>query len=205
MIEEKGLLKSEAIVLRSFDYKENERIVTLFTENAGLISIIIKGITPKKSSYLTLATPFCRGEYVYIKSKSDLYRFYDGTILDDHLLLRLNLSHLKAAGNLTNALLHSQLPGKSSPLLYLLLKKYLQQVVHFENPVPLVCSFFLKLMKHEGVLHLEENPFFIPEEKELCVTLLSSPQFTALKTLEVNVKLKEKIEEQLKILDHRKG
>ncbi len=200
MIEEKSLLKTEGIVLKSFNYKENERICTLYTEDAGLISLIMKGIGPKKSELLTLSTPFSRAEFVYIKTKSDLFRYYDGSILDNHMLLRLNLDHLKAAAELTNSICLSQLPLKPDPLIYALLRSFLKQIVHFKDPSSLVSSFYLKLLKHEGVLALDKNAFFQEVEKEICLKLILETQFSELQKIYVSVELKRKIEHLFKEL-----
>ena len=85
--------KTEGIVLRSQDYKERHRIITLFTP-LGLISLIVKGISRKNSHLLTLTTPFSHGEYIYRQGRSDLFRFHDGAVLDDHFDLRQSLRFL---------------------------------------------------------------------------------------------------------------
>ncbi len=176
------MIKTEGIVLHSFDFKENQKIVTLFTEDAGKICLIMT----KKTGNLGLTTPFSKGEYIYTKGKSDLYRFYDGTVLDNHILLRSSLVHLQAAGELTNAILRSQMPTKPAPLLYALLKTYLFQIPGFPDPTPLLCSFYLKLLKHEGILNLDDLP-------EICLTLLATTRFSDLKTLVLPASLKQEI------------
>ncbi len=176
------MIKTEGIVLHSFDFKENQKIITLFTEDAGKMSLILT----KKNGNLGLTTPFTKGEYIYTKGKSDLYRFHDGTVLDNHILLRNSLAHLQAAGELTNVILRSQMPTKPAPLLYALLKTYLPQISNFPDPTPLLCSFYLKLLKHEGVLNLDELP-------EICLPLLTSTRFSDLKNIPIHPHLKQKI------------
>ena len=147
--------KIEGIVLRSQDYKESHRIITLFTPE-GLISLIVRGISRKNSRLLTLTTPFCNAEYLYRKTHSELLSFRDGTVLDDHLSLRHSLASLQLAGSLANAILTSQMAGKPAPALYLLYKAYHKQASHFPNPGALLASFYLKLLKYEG--HLTLSP-----------------------------------------------
>lgn len=151
----------EGIVLRSMEYKEQERIITLFT-GEGLLNLIVKGISRKKPSLLSLTTPFCRAEFVYARKNSDLLKFLDGTILDEHLLLRHQLSHLKAAGCLAQAILFSQLPEKPSPLLYALFSSYLKHVTHFQDPSGLIASFHLKMLSCEGLISLTEHCSLCP-------------------------------------------
>lgn len=142
----------EGLVLRTVEYKQRQRIITLFTKNHGLIHLIVKKISRKKSDLLSLTTPFSIGEFQYIMYRSDLYSLEDAMVKNANLELRKSLSHLEAAAQLTNAVLASQMPGKSSPLLYHLITCYLKQAPLFENPSLLTGSFLLKLLKHEGLL-----------------------------------------------------
>ena len=104
--------KHEGLVLRSLDYKDRQKIITLFTPTLGLISLIVKGITRKKTHLLTLTSPFTQGEYLFTIHRSDLYPFRDGTPLHTHHFLREQLSHIQAATTFAKALLSSQPPSK---------------------------------------------------------------------------------------------
>lgn len=148
--------KTEGIVLRSQDYKERHRIITLFSP-LGLISLIVKSISRKNAHLLTLTTPFSHGEYIYLQGRSDLLRFHDGTVLDDHLDLRQHLKLLQTAGALANAILTSQMIGKPAPALFALYKSYHKQICCFDDPAPLLASFYLKLLKHEGQLSISSH------------------------------------------------
>jgi DNA repair protein RecO (recombination protein O) len=46
------------------------------------------------------------------------------------------------------------MPDKPAPALFVLYKSYHKQVVSFNDPAPLLASFSLKLLKHEGLLTL---------------------------------------------------
>lgn len=199
----------EGIVLRSLDYKETHRIITLFTPD-GLLSLIVRRISRKNTRLLSLTTPFCHGEYHFHKGKSELLSFRDGSILDDHFSLRNSLKSLQTAGSLASAILSSQLPGKPAPALFFLYKAYHKQASHFKNPDALIASFYLKLLKHEGLLTLSthcahcQNPKplllqegeslchqhsttssfqFSPSEWDLLLALDNSTQFSALANL----------------------
>jgi DNA repair protein RecO (recombination protein O) len=148
--------KTEGIVVRSQDYKERHRIITLFTPE-GLLSLIVRGISRKNTRLLSLTSLFCLGEYLYVKKRSELLSLRDAALLDEHLSLRDSLASLQTAGALANAILTSQMPGKPSPALYLLYKLYHRQVPHFADPSVLLASFYLKLLKHEGLLHLSSD------------------------------------------------
>lgn len=211
--------KIEGIVLRSQDYKESHRIITLFTPE-GLISLIVRGISRKNTRLLSLTTPFCNAEYHFHKGRGELLSFRDGTLLDDHLSLRHSLKSLQLAGSLASAILTSQMAGKPAPALYLLYKAYHKQASHFKDPDTLLASFYLKLLKYEGLLTVSshcvqcESPSplriyegesfcsqhaqpgsltFSPSEWELLLQLDNSLQFSALSTLTLPPSLSQKI------------
>jgi DNA repair protein RecO (recombination protein O) len=150
-------VRSEGIVLHSFDYKERERIVSVFTLKEGMISLIIKRLSKNKPALINLTSPLCQAEFLYQKGKSDLYRFIDGTILNLHLPLRRSYHHLQYGGKMIQAIRSSQMPGKRAPALYCLLLSYLKKLPEFEKPEILWTSFQLKLLKHEGLLSLTKQ------------------------------------------------
>jgi len=212
--------KTEGVVLRSQDYKERHRIITLFSP-LGLISMIVKSISRKNARLLSLTTPFSHGEYIYYQGRSDLLNYCDGTLLDDHLYLRQNLKLLQAAGTLANAILSSQMAGKPAPALFALYKSYHKQIRHFEEPAPLLASFILKLLKHEGLLsisshcascdttsacflshgesfcsqHAEQGAIaFSPSEWEILLALENAQQFSSLRVLQFSPLFVQKIQ-----------
>lgn len=144
--------ESRGLVLRSIDYKQRQRIITVLTEDRGVISLIVKGMSKKRSELFSLTSPFTVGEFHYTIHRSDLYLLHDASLIASNLDLRNRLESLEAAGEICTALLSSQMPGKPAPLLFHLATTFLKQIPLFEDPSPLVVSFLLKLLKHEGVL-----------------------------------------------------
>jgi len=178
--------KAEGIVLKTLDYKESERIITLFTPHEGIISVIVKRLSKKKPHLINLTSPLCRAEVLYRRGKSDLCLFLDGTILDLNLPLRKSYSTLQLGGKMLRAISLSQFPGKPAPLLYKLLLFYLKELPDFPDPEILWASFQLKLLKHEGLLFIsktcakcQRNPAISLDEGESrCSTCSNAPSFT---------------------------
>lgn len=212
--------KTEGIVLRSFDYKERGRIITIFSFEYGLIDLVATSLSKKKSYLLSLTSPFSQGEFIFTRGKSTLYRFQDGTLINPHAALRQKLSSLNAASQMIQAVLLSQLPCKPAQPLYQTLLSYLKKVALFDDPSPLIASFYLKLLKHEGLLHLQkrcaycdqpatglsdgastclthqgsDSIFFSSEEWKDLFILSEARQFQLLKQLSISNHLLEKIE-----------
>ena len=58
----------EAIVIRSIDYGEGNKIVTLFTRTEGKVGVVARGAKKPKSRLGAATQPFVQGEYVYYRS-----------------------------------------------------------------------------------------------------------------------------------------
>lgn len=149
--------KTEGIVLKVVPFKENDRILSLFTPDQGVMSLYVRGLSKKKPAIVNLTTPLCRAEYLFRKGRSDLYHFIDGTILDLHLPLRRSYRHLEYAGKMLQAILKSQMPGKRSKNLYYLFVSYLKKLSVASFPETLWASFVLKLLKYEGLLAVDKT------------------------------------------------
>ena len=144
---------SKAIVLRSLFLKDKQKMLSLFSERFGLISLVIKGCSsPIKG---TLSEPFCEAEFFFTKGNSDIRKYQYGSIIDLHLSLRNKLIYLKTASSMTNAFLTFQLPEKASPHLYALLTSFLKQIPQFLFQDTLLACFYLKFLRHEGLYHKE--------------------------------------------------
>lgn len=172
----------EGIVLRSTIYKETHRIITLFTSEAGLISLMVKGV--KSPERMVLLSPFSQIEVFFRKKLSDLYLLKDGSLIADNLFLREKWDYLETAGKMGQMILHSQMPGKPAPLLYALFLACLKQLPQFEEPAPLLLLFYLKLLTHEGILSLDDRAAFpIPlssQEWDIMMELARSRSFKGL-------------------------
>ncbi len=65
-----NLFKTDAITLRSYNYGENDRIVTLFSDELGMVQAIAKGARKIKSRLMGATLPFCEGNYLLYKGRS---------------------------------------------------------------------------------------------------------------------------------------
>ena len=65
-----GIYKAEAIVLRSMVYRESDRILTLFTREAGKVSAIAKGVRKTTSRLRGAVQLFSHTRLVLIAAKA---------------------------------------------------------------------------------------------------------------------------------------
>ena len=89
-------VKTQAIVLQAIDYKDSDKLLTLFSPNLGKITAGIRGVKKPKAKLAFSAQPFCFAEYVlatkggrytvtsaylhesFFELRSDITRFYGG-------------------------------------------------------------------------------------------------------------------------------
>ncbi|MBE7078817.1 MAG: DNA repair protein RecO [Clostridiales bacterium] len=57
-------IKTDAIVLQTLDYKDNDKLLTLFSPALGKITAGIRGVKKPKAKLAFSAQPFCFAEYI---------------------------------------------------------------------------------------------------------------------------------------------
>ncbi|MBM7565657.1 DNA repair protein RecO [Paenibacillus sacheonensis] len=83
-------VRTEGIVIRSTDYGEGNKIVTLLTNTHGKAGIIIRGAKKLKSRHGSLSQLFTHGEYLFFRN-SGLGTLTHGEIIESHHVLREQL------------------------------------------------------------------------------------------------------------------
>ncbi|MBX9923348.1 MAG: DNA repair protein RecO [Rhabdochlamydiaceae bacterium] len=173
------LHSSKAIVLRSAYLKEQQKILTLFSEQFGVISLVIQ---KRAKQAHCLSEPFCEGEFFFWPGSSDLKKYHDGSILDLHLGLRNQLGYLKTASAMAKAISTSQMPEKASLPIYALFSSFLKQIPRFPLQETLLTCFYLKILRYEGLYHKDcEFSDISKQNKELLDKIAYAQNFDALK------------------------
>ncbi len=90
---QQSLFRTRAVIIKTQDYKENDKLVWLYTENLGKVTAIVRGAKKSKSKFLSLTLPLCYGDYMLYKGKS-LYNLQEGKIINSFQGLLDNLDKL---------------------------------------------------------------------------------------------------------------
>lgn len=85
------LVRVEGIVIRSMDYGENHKIITLLTNESGKAGVLIRGAKKVRSKHAALAQPFTYGEFLFFRGNSGLGTLNHGEIIQSHHDLRMDL------------------------------------------------------------------------------------------------------------------
>jgi DNA repair protein RecO (recombination protein O) len=82
----------QGIVIRSMDYGEGNKIITLFTREMGKVAVIVRGAKKVKSRYSSVAQLFTCGDYLFFRSGSgQLGTLNHAEIVESHHHIRGDL------------------------------------------------------------------------------------------------------------------
>jgi len=163
--------QTEGIILRAVPFRDYDHILTLFTPEAGIMTLIVHGSRSKRRGVQGLCIPLTKVQAVYREKGGEIFSCQEIALVESYSHLRTELSRLEAACDLLHAVRCSQLAGKPAPLLYALLCYFLERIPHAPYPAALAVCFRIKLLKHEG---LAAFPFRCPA----CGQLLLNAAYT---------------------------
>ena len=168
--------ENTAIVLRHVNYRDNDRMVTLFSPSRGRIDAVIRNCRKPKSHNLNAGELFALGDYMLYESGGRV------TVTSVHLIetfyaLRQDYDRLTCgtyALSLTEAVVE---PEQERQELFMLLLHTLSRLAFSDQPWrPLLAGFLLHFAACEGFKprlnhcvfcgkRLEEGPFFFDRQE----------------------------------------
>lgn len=155
--------KTDAVVLRSIDYRDQSKILTLYTKDFGRISAIAKGARNTQSKF---ASAFEVGSHIavvlYKKSTRDIQNISDASLKTSYFTLTSSLEKLNALHQILELVRLCTEDDEPNLKLFNLLLETLQHISCFKsNELNLVFYFQIKLISYLG---------FTPNFKECAVS-----------------------------------
>ena len=89
-------IKTDAIVLKAIEYKDNDKILTLFSPQLGKITAGIKGVKKPKAKLAFSAQPFCFAEYI-LAERGGRYTVTGAYLHESFFALRTDIIRFYAA------------------------------------------------------------------------------------------------------------
>lgn len=149
-------IKTDGLVLRSAEYGESDRMVTLLTADEGKIGVNFKGVKKAGAKLAFAVQPFCFAEYV-LAERGGRYTATSASLYDGFYELREDLVAFYAASVVLEAcdrLVFSGMDGRESLLFAV---KALTQIE--EKGVQALLAFFVRALEGAGYpLHLGDCP-----------------------------------------------
>lgn len=144
------LFKTSGVIIKSADYKENDKLLWIYTEELGKITAIAKGAKKNKSRLFSVTSPLCYSDYVVFKGKN-LFNLQEGKIINSFKGLMSNLDKLTYASYVCELIDIGLEDGEIDKNLYIEFIKtlYLLDTDAIDYEL-LIRSFELKLLKATG-------------------------------------------------------
>ncbi|MFC5405107.1 DNA repair protein RecO [Cohnella soli] len=142
------LYRVEGLVIRSTDYGEGNKIVTLLTPDFGKQGIVVRGAKKLKSRYGALAQLFTYGDYSYYKGGT-LGTLNSGEIIRSYQELRQGLdgpAYAAYAAELTDRAMDDE----AAAYLFHQLLAFQTALAEGKDPQIVVCAYEMKVIAAAG-------------------------------------------------------
>ncbi|MBR5227384.1 MAG: DNA repair protein RecO [Clostridia bacterium] len=146
------LLKVKGVVIKETQYKDNDKILTLLTDEFGKISCIAKGAKKTNSSLLAPCQFLVCSEFVLYKGTT-FYHINSAEIIDTFYNLRIDYEKLEVAYEITKILSQTVGEGEDAKEILSLFLNTLYVIENKDIEKDLVISIFkLKLISLLGYM-----------------------------------------------------
>ncbi len=159
--------QQEGIVLWHGRHGERGHVLHLLTAEEGIVHLYFRQAIKSREAAID---DLIRGEFIYREGKGDLKDLREWKPLEYFDKLRGSYKLLEQATAMMRALRRLLQPDFPFPKLYRLTRFFLNQLPEVEVPELLTASFYLRLLRHEGLLQL-------PFRCHHCQTILSTFSF----------------------------
>jgi DNA repair protein RecO len=154
-----SIIKTEAFVLKTFNYGDTSKIATLFTKDHGKMNVIVKGVRNYKSKYCGMFnTMNYISAVIYVKETRDLQNVSSADHIKSFKNISSNLDKLNSAYTLMETLNKSSYENDSSPQLFELLLNDIEALdLSTKNFINFIIHFQVHLSRINGFLALNSS------------------------------------------------
>ncbi len=149
----RGYMKTEAIVLRSNDYSEADRILTLFTRTNGKLSAIAKGAKKSKRRFVGRLDLITCVEAMLFRNRSmEMVRLDDARLIDGYTELKADMERLGYASYMVELADEFTPPGEPNVTMFEHLKGFLGMLKGAESTESVARFFEIRLLDIAGLM-----------------------------------------------------
>ena len=139
----------DAIVLKSQDFKDNDKIVYLFSPAEGKLSAVLKGVKKASAKLKFAGEPFCFAEFCCVK-RGDMYTITNAYQKESFFELRQDITTFYCGAAALELVSSFAMEGDSNPLLFVNLVKTLELLVQGVNAKTVLAHFALTVLDNFG-------------------------------------------------------
>ncbi|AKM19720.1 MULTISPECIES: DNA repair protein RecO [Geobacillus] len=142
--------KCEAIVMRTIDYGETNKIVTLFTREWGKVAVMARGAKKPSSRLSAVTQPLAYGHYLIRRSRG-VGVLHQGELIDSMRALREDLFAAAYAAYIVELTDKSTEEQKRNPYLFELLRQTLQYMSEGRDLEIMALIYEMKMLPVLGI------------------------------------------------------
>ncbi|MFA5757948.1 MAG: DNA repair protein RecO [Clostridia bacterium] len=143
-------IKCNAIVLSSKDYKEKDKIITLFSPDRGKFNAVLKSVKIANAKLKFAAQPFCFGEFMLVEH-CGMYTVSGCTLVESFYEITTDLNKYYVGGAILEATSAIVLPEQIESGLFIEILKALKNLAYSSiNERIILIKFFLNIFSALG-------------------------------------------------------
>jgi len=142
--------QTQAIVLKETDFGESDKLLTLFSLDAGKLQCIAKGAKRSKKRFVNKLEQFTLLDIAYAANSRTLHRLDQAETIDYFERLRFDYRRFAAATLASEVLLHWIRENDTDPASFHHFAHTLHQLNQGENLSATLIFFFVKLLSLQG-------------------------------------------------------
>lgn len=142
--------KSEGIVIKTINYGETNKIITLFTKEHGKIGLMARGAKKTRSQLAAASQLFFYGQFLYQKGKG-LGVLYQGESIEPFRQLKTDIEKMAYSAYIVEMVDKLTEQENRSPLLFGFLLQILTDIDQGIDPEILTILFDVKMMSLAGI------------------------------------------------------
>ena len=168
--------RATGLILRTRLLTETSLIVHWLTRDLGRVATVAKGARRPKSTFRGKLDLFYVAEFSFARSRrSELHTLREVVLLETHRALRTSLAHLQQAAYVAGLVEQTTETETPMPLLYELVREFLDHLAaHAPGPV-LIIAFELKLLDELGLTPRLGEANLTPGARQIALLLRSEP------------------------------
>jgi DNA repair protein RecO (recombination protein O) len=144
------LHRIEGIVIRSMDYGESNKIITLFTRDVGKVGVMVRGAKKMNSKHSAITQLFTYGEFVFFKTGTHMGTLNHADILSSHHRLRADLMLTAYSAYMAEMVDRILTDNEPNPYIYEQLRAALDGIEEGKDAQMITHLFEMKMLIQAG-------------------------------------------------------
>lgn len=137
-----GLIKTKGIVIAAANSADNDKVLTILTEDLGKISVFCKGAKKNKGALLNVTEYLAFSDFIIFKSPNDKYSLNSAEVIELFYNLRMDIEKLNYATVMTRIIYDTIQENQYSEEILQLLLNSLYVLSNTDKNCDLILSIF---------------------------------------------------------------